>query len=87
MEVEVIVALETKVTDGTNERFFVEMGLQVALDVRLSWKSFTADVTVERLHFAMKSFMEAPQSLDFEVFLTESTLERPINRMCHQVTV
>lgn len=79
MEVEVIVAFESKVADGTNERLLIDVSLQMAFDVWFSWEPFAADVTVERLCIFVESFVESPQPFDLEVLLTEVAFVRSVD--------
>jgi hypothetical protein len=46
VKVEIVVSLEAKVADMTDERLIVDVRFEMAFDVRFGWESFAADVAV-----------------------------------------
>lgn len=75
VEVQIVVPLKAKVADDTDERLFVDMSLQMAFHVWLCGESFSANVAVKRLRLLVKSFVESPETFDFEVFFAVSAFE------------
>jgi hypothetical protein len=59
VEVKIVAALETVVTDLADERLFIHVSLQMALQIGLCWEATAADIAVERLVVAVEAFVEA----------------------------
>lgn len=87
VKVQIVVSLKAIVANAADERLLIDVSLQMTFDVRLGWKTLSADVTVVGLCIFVEAFVENPQALDFEVLLAESTFERPLDGMSDEMTV